>query len=602
MSFLAPWLLLLGGAAIVPLLIHLLRRRIGLRVDFPAARYLARAEQEHSRTMRMRNLLLMILRVLAVLLIAVAAARPVARLGGGGHAPTALAIVVDNSMSSAVVEGTAPLIERFKRMALELLADASGEDRLWLITADGLVRGGTAATLRDEVERIRSLAGAGDPRAAVAAAVAAVERSGMPARQVVVLTDGQRSAWREAARSRASVPVLAYAPSLAAPANRAVTSAEPRPVRWTPRGAVAIGVLGTDSTTYRMALGERTVARGTVAPNEEATIRAAPAERGWTSGLVEIEPDELPADNVRHFALWIGAPPAVRVTPGAGEFVRNALDVLRSAQRVTDGADVTIAPADEAQRRPAFLMPPADPVRVGAANRSLERLGIPWRFGPVRRGAAMARGADLPGVQISYRHQLVPRGVPDGDTLAVAGEEPWIVSGAGYVLIGSPLVPEATSLPISAPFIPWLTDILTSRLHTEPGRVWHATPGARIARPSGADALEGATGGRAAISGATIDAPAAPGTYFLVQGTRRVGALVVNAEIEESRLERWSASELERRIASGGTRVVTDPAQWARLAFQGASRRSLVIPLLLVVVLILGLESLAAGGRAPRHA
>ena len=39
----------------MPLLIHLLRRRIGTRIDFPAARYLARAEQEHSRTLRLRN-------------------------------------------------------------------------------------------------------------------------------------------------------------------------------------------------------------------------------------------------------------------------------------------------------------------------------------------------------------------------------------------------------------------------------------------------------------------------------------------------------------------------------------------------------------------
>src|SRR5438270_908483 len=43
MSFLAPWYLMLAGAALVPLLIHLLRRRIGVHVEFPAARYLARA-------------------------------------------------------------------------------------------------------------------------------------------------------------------------------------------------------------------------------------------------------------------------------------------------------------------------------------------------------------------------------------------------------------------------------------------------------------------------------------------------------------------------------------------------------------------------------
>ncbi|HEY4130242.1 MAG TPA: BatA domain-containing protein, partial [Gemmatimonadaceae bacterium] len=100
MSFLAPWFLALAGAVAVPLLIHLMRRRIGARIEFPAARYLARAEREHSRTLRIRNLLLMLLRVLAILAIAIAAARPVARWIGSGHAPTALAIVVDNSMSS----------------------------------------------------------------------------------------------------------------------------------------------------------------------------------------------------------------------------------------------------------------------------------------------------------------------------------------------------------------------------------------------------------------------------------------------------------------------------------------------------------------------
>ena len=78
MSFLEPLLLALGAAAAVPLLLHLLRRRSGTRIEFPAARYLARAEEENSRKLRWRNLALMILRVLLVLLIAVAA-------GGGGR-------------------------------------------------------------------------------------------------------------------------------------------------------------------------------------------------------------------------------------------------------------------------------------------------------------------------------------------------------------------------------------------------------------------------------------------------------------------------------------------------------------------------------------
>lgn len=599
MSFLAPAFLLLGGAALVPILIHLLRRRIGVQVEFPAARYLARAEREHSRTLRMRNLLLMLLRVLAVLLVAAAAARPTARMAGSGHAPTALAIVLDNSMSTSVIEGGTPLLDQLKRMARDAIAGASPDDRLWLVTADASLRGGNASTLVEELDRVRPYAGAGHMRDAVARAVAAVEASGFDARQVAVLTDGQRTTWNQPAQQRGDVPVLIWAPTQAPPLNRAVILAEARPVRWTPRGAVAARFLSPDSTTYRMALGQRTLARGTVVPGEEAVVRAAPAERGWTDGTVEIEPDELSADNARRFALWIGSAPTVRVLPTAGPFVRNAVDVLRASERVAEGAGILVGSADEVSTIPALLLPPPDPVRLGAANRALERLGIPWRFGPPRREASIARGEQMQGVSVASRYQLIPRGVPDAETLSVVGREPWIVGGPKYVLLGSPLVPEATSFPVSASFLPWLADVLAARLHADPGGVRYATPGERVTRPGGVDAIESADGGRTMLAGTTFEAPAAAGTYFFIQGARRVGGLVVNPEVEESRLDRWPAGELRQRVVSSGGRVARDRDEWVRLSFSGAARRSLIVPLLLVALMALGVEAVAAttGGR-----
>ncbi|MFI5243636.1 MAG: BatA domain-containing protein, partial [Gemmatimonadales bacterium] len=70
MSFLAPFALLLAAAAAVPLILHLLRRKSGEKVDFPALRYLLRAEREHKAELRLRNLILMLLRVFAVLALA----------------------------------------------------------------------------------------------------------------------------------------------------------------------------------------------------------------------------------------------------------------------------------------------------------------------------------------------------------------------------------------------------------------------------------------------------------------------------------------------------------------------------------------------------
>ena len=105
----------------------------------------------------------MLLRVLALLAIAAAAARPVARLLGSSHAPTALAIVIDNSMSSAAVVNGRPLLDQFKAMARDVLSGSTSADRLWLVTIDGNVRGGSAGLLRDEVNRLEPSAGAGDP-------------------------------------------------------------------------------------------------------------------------------------------------------------------------------------------------------------------------------------------------------------------------------------------------------------------------------------------------------------------------------------------------------------------------------------------------------
>ena len=597
MSFLAPWFLLLGAAVSVPLLIHLLRRRIGLQVEFPAARYLARAERDHSRTLRMRNLLLMVLRVAAVVLLTMAAARPTARLTGAGHAPTALAIVIDNSMSTSVVEDGAPLFARMKDMAGDVLNSATPEDRVWLVTADGSVHGGSVSSLLDELARIKPLSGAGAPRDAVARGVASAEASGFDARHVVVLTDGQRSAWTRPVQMRGNVPVLVWAPAKPAPPNRAVILAEARPTRWTPRGVVATRAQSSDSITYRMALGERTLARGTIAPGDEAVVRAAPAERGWTAGTIEIEPDELVADNARHFALWIGPAPAVRVMPGAGPFARNAMDVLRSTERVVDGSGIQVAAADEATTLPAMLFPPSDAVKLGAANRSLERLGIPWRFGAPERETSIARGEQMQSVSVMSRYHLVPRGAPDAETLAVVGRDPWIVAGPGYVLAGSPLLPSATSLPVSAAFLPWLADIVASRLNAEPGTVRSATPGQRVAKPVGVDAIESASGNRTSVPGSSFDAPLTTGVFFFVRGSRRVGALVVNHEVDESRLDRWPLAEIGARVADAEVRVVKDRDVWVKDAFAGVARRSLVVPLLIVLLLVLAVETVVATPR-----
>ena len=600
MSFLAPLYLLLAGSIAVPLLIHLMRRRIGARVEFPAARYLERAEKEHSRTLRIRNLLLMLIRVLALLAIVAAAARPVARWLGAGHAPTAIAIVVDNSLSSSAVVNGRPLLDQFKTMARDVLSHATPTDRVWLVGIDGRVRGGTANLLREEIDRIEPIAGSGDPTLALSRAAAVVRASGLDAKQIALLTDGQRSEWQRAP-SLPDAQLLLYTPTLAPPVNRAVTVAEARPVRWTPRGSVTTRFLSRDSTTYRITLEGRTFARGTAAPNEEVVVRASPPERGWLAGTVELEPDELPGDNVRHFAVWIGAAPAVGLSPSVGPFVKNAIDVLRTSERIVDGHDINVVAGDELTSVPALITAPNDPVRLGAANRALERAGSPWRFGARRSGEATVRGTGFDGVSASVRYDLVAQAGAVAETLAVIGRDAWIVAGPKYVLVGSSLSPDATNLPVRAMFVPWLGEVLTERLVGEPGGVINAEPGVQLPRPRWADAIELSPDQRVAL-GESLEVPTRAGTYFLTRANRRVGAVVVNPSASESVLDRYSANELRDRLRTERTLVASDAAAWAAQAFRAAARRSLIEPALLVALLMLVVEAIVIGARSRRAA
>ena len=68
----------------------------------------------------------------------------------------------------------------------------------------------------------------------------------------------------------------------------------------------------------------------------------------------------------------------------------------------------------------------------------------------------------------------------------------------------------------------------------------------------------------------------------------------MNPEVTESKLERWSPEKLKDHIATAGVRVEPDRDAWTRLAFTGAARRSLVLPLLVAALLLLGAETLVS--------
>ena len=593
MTFLTPLWLALGAAAAIPILLHLLRLRRGVRVDFPAVRFLLRAEREHRRELRLRNLALMFLRVLMVLVLALAAARPLGPAGGAGHAPTAIAVVLDNSMSTGAVRSGGTALVTLQTAAKDILDAAAAGDRVWLLTVDGQVTTGDAVTARDALTRAQPIGGAGDLMGAIERASAMVRGSGLRSATVVVLTDGQASEWPRAARVE-GVPVTIVALTDAPPRNRAVRAARPTPARWAPRGALQVAITSSDSADMRVALGDRTIARTTLGPGGSMTVRGVADRQGWLAGRVELAPDELRGDDVRYYAVFAGDAPAVHVDPGAGSFARGAIETLADAGRIDLGGPIAIASAEQVSRRPALAFAPADKVRLGAANRALAGAGIPWRFGEAVVDESSVRGGELDGIAVHIRHPLVATGATGADTLAMAGGAPWIVAGDGYVLVGSALDPAATGLPVNAQLLPWLESVIVRYLLVDGGRVVQAAPLDRVVLPLGVDELAGTDQQVIVVHARTIAAPGKAGVYWMRRAGAIVGALVVNPEPVESDLSALRGDALAARITGTRARVIAPSGAVAHAAFSVAARRPLAGILLVVLAVLLVVESLVA--------
>jgi hypothetical protein len=596
-SFLTPWALLLSALAGVPLLLHLLRRRTGVRVDFPAVRYLLRAEREHAREVRLRNLLLMLVRVGIVLAVSMAVARPVGMLPGFGHPPTALAIVIDNSASSAAVRGDGPALRALVGAARAAINAASTGDEIVLVTMDGDVRSGAPASLLAALDSLAPIDGAGDAAAVLRRAEAVLAGSALPERRTLVLTDGQASQWGAAVLDSASVPRVVFAPSLAAAGNRGITALEVEPPYWSPRGGVRATLIG-DSASWRLEVDGRSVTRGRTEQGGAIVARAQSATRGWQSGVLALEGDEYRGDDQRHFAVHVGEAPALSADPD-NAFLREAVASLVQSGRASLGNTVFIGSAERA-RRPAVLFAPRDPLQIADANRALARAGVPWRFGARRSGPAPLRGAELDGASAATWYTLEPAApsAPPVDTLARVGSAPWAIAGEGYVLVASAADADATDLLLRAAFVPWLDRLVSERLTSAAGVASDVVPGELVTVPAGVSELEWPDSTRRTVrAGDQLAAPTRAGVYFWRRAGQRAGALVVNPEPAESELAALDADSLQTML--GAERAEPTPETLARAAFAAGGRRALDTPLLLLALALLVLESwLARRGRS----
>jgi Aerotolerance regulator N-terminal/von Willebrand factor type A domain len=131
-AFLNPIFLVGAIVAGLPVLIHLVRRTRAPRIQFPSLMFLRKIEQKTIRRRKLRNLLLLLLRCAALLLLAFAFSRPFFTgsspvSASGDH--TSTVILVDGSYSMRYGE----VFNRARQSAHNMISDAASDEQLAVV-------------------------------------------------------------------------------------------------------------------------------------------------------------------------------------------------------------------------------------------------------------------------------------------------------------------------------------------------------------------------------------------------------------------------------------------------------------------------------------
>jgi hypothetical protein len=198
-SFLNATALFAAAAALIPLIIHLFSRRRVKIVEFSSLKHLKAMQRRQVRRLKIRQILLLILRMLIILAIVIAFARPTSKSGMvGSHATVSAVVLFDNSASMSRYVANGNLFDLAKTRTEELLSTFGQSDEVMLIplshgesetTAPTF---GSVAAARARLAAVQPGYGEADLQGALEGAISRLQIAQNVNKEIFVVSDRQR--------------------------------------------------------------------------------------------------------------------------------------------------------------------------------------------------------------------------------------------------------------------------------------------------------------------------------------------------------------------------------------------------------------------------
>lgn len=387
MTFLNVFMLLGAAAAAIPLLIHLFHRQRVNTLDFSSIIFIKQLHLHQSRALKVRQLLLLLLRALIILLAVFAFARPAlegplaAWLGTGVHQRTAFVIVLDNSYSmSAGGRDASPFANARASAGKILNSMQNGDEGIIVLTAEPVKSVPERPTssldlLKNQLANIEVSSRTGNMADALSLANGFLANITSLNKNIYILSDLQQRDWQALRDTTASMSidpsVALFLQSFEAPEisnvsiddvainERLLMRNQPQQVTavFTNHSALTIKDLPVNLFINGVKRDSRLISAGS---GKSGTVRFSVVINtpGRYSGYVEVDQDDILADNRQFFSMTIPSVITAQVTaaPESRYFLEQVLKPAGTLRTPIEVKHASIRVLDDDQADPPDVM------------------------------------------------------------------------------------------------------------------------------------------------------------------------------------------------------------------------------------------------------